>query len=76
MSTAQRNAAADQAADLLIHYFRLIAHNAGFGWDGDNNAEVRIIVDRLMDAARQVAREEIEAHRENEPHLHADGSSA
>ena len=67
---------ADKAADLLIHYFAGIAAEAGFNWDGDNASEIRTAVDHLMDAAREVAREEIEAHRENEPHLYADGSTS
>jgi hypothetical protein len=76
MNGPQQNASAGRAADLLIHYFAGIAHEAGFNWVGDNASEIRTAVDHLMDAARDIARQEIEAHRENEPHLHADGSSA
>ena len=60
---------------MLIHYFDLIARASGVAWDGDNAAEIRVAVDYLMDAARDIAREEVEAHDENEPHLYADGSS-
>ena len=74
MSTPQGPAGV--AADLLIHYFRTLVGIERADWDPDYSAEIRNVVDRLMDAARDIAREEIEAHRENEPHLHADGSSA
>jgi hypothetical protein len=69
------NANAETAADFLIHYFRMIAKRAGIEWDSDYSAEIRNAVDRLMDAARDIAQEEIAAHLESEPHLHADGSA-
>jgi hypothetical protein len=67
---------ADEVADLLIHFFRMLAGIDRTYWDPGYSAEIRNAVDRLMDAARDIAREEIAAHRENEPHLHADGSSS
>lgn len=76
MSGPTENVNAEAAADLLIHYFRVIAEKAGIGWDGDYSAEIRNAVDRLMDAAQDIARAEIAAHLENEPHLHADGSKS
>lgn len=75
MSTRQ-NPSADKAADLFVHYFSLIANRAGVPWDSDNVSEIRTAVDHLMDAARTAAREEVEAHLENDPHLYADGSSS
>jgi hypothetical protein len=74
MSAAEQ--AAEAAADTLIHYFRVIGGIERADWDSDYSAEIRGAVDRLMDAARDIAREEIAAHRESEPHLHADGSTA
>ena len=67
---------ADEAADALIHWFRTLAKVDRADWDPEYSAEIRNVVDRLMDAARDIAREEIEAHSENEPHLYADGSSS
>ena len=45
----------DRAADLLIHYFSLIAERAGVPWDGDNASEIRVAVDCLTDAATEAA---------------------
>lgn len=50
---------ADEAADLLIHYFRVASGIARADWDPDYSAEIRNAVDYLMEGARQVAREEI-----------------
>ena len=64
---------ADQrAADLLVHYFRLVANAAGVPWDGDNDVEVSSIVDALVDAMR----DEIRDHCDNSPHIYADGSTS
>jgi hypothetical protein len=67
---------ADEAADLLIHYFRTIGGIDRADWDPDYSAEIRNLVDHLMDAARDIAREEIRAHQESEPHLYPDGSAS
>jgi len=68
--------AADEAADMLIHYFRMLGGVSRTDWDPDYSAEIRNAVDRLMDAARDIAQEEIRAHCENDPHLYADGSTS
>lgn len=67
---------ADQAADLFIHYFREITERGLTVWDGDHSAEIRTTVDRLMDAARDIVREEVAAHLESEPHLYTDGAAS
>jgi hypothetical protein len=43
--------ARDDAADLLIHYMRLAFESAGREWDSDYSAELRDLVDRIVDAA-------------------------
>jgi hypothetical protein len=41
---------ADKAKELLRHYFRVVAKEAGVNWDSDNNSEVADIVDYIMQA--------------------------
>jgi hypothetical protein len=41
--------ASDAAADLLIFYIRCAWEAAGLGWEPDNSAEIRNLVDRLAD---------------------------
>lgn len=43
------------ATHLLQHYFSLVAQRAGVQWDSDNEAEVELIVDGLLGAARAQA---------------------
>ena len=66
----------DAAADLLIFYMRRVWEAAGLDWESDNSAEIRNLVDRLFDGAREVVNEEMRAHNENEPHIYRDGSTA
>lgn len=40
-----------KAKDLMIHYFSLIAREAGINWGYDNHAEIGAMVDLLFDAA-------------------------
>ena len=40
----------DKAKELLRHYFRVIARDAGVNWDSDNDAEVGGVVDYIMRA--------------------------
>ena len=40
----------DKAKELLQHYFRVVAEEAGVRWDSDNNSEVADIVDYIMRA--------------------------
>lgn len=54
---------ADNAADLLVHYFSMIADAGGVRWDGDNDSEIRAAVDGLMTTARLIAQEENESLR-------------
>jgi hypothetical protein len=66
----------DEAADLLIFYMRRAWEQAGLSWEPDNSAEIRNLVDRLADGAREAAGEECRAHAENAPHIYADGSTS
>ena len=66
----------DEAADLLIFYMRRVWEQAGLGWESDNSAEIRNLVDHLATAAREQADDEIRAHLENAPHIYADGSTS
>lgn len=71
MSTSQ--GPADEAADLLIHYFRTLSGIDRADWDPDYSSEIRNIVDHLMEGAREVAREEVETRlREVEKKHEAD----
>ena len=69
-----RGNAADDAAHLFIHYFRMIAQKAGIEWDPDYSAEIRTAIDYLMGAVRDIVSEEIRDHAENAPHIYANGS--
>lgn len=46
-------AAERRAVELAQHYFRLLATAAGVPWDGDNDAEVELMVASIIDAARE-----------------------
>jgi len=56
--------AKDEAVHLAQYYFRLIFQKDGVRWDEDNDSEIALIVDRIVDAARDEVREEIKALRE------------
>jgi hypothetical protein len=43
--------AGDDAADLLIFYMRRVWEEAGLNWQSDNSAEMRTLVDKLIQAA-------------------------
>jgi hypothetical protein len=43
--------AEERATELFIHYFRLIASQAGVAWDYDNDGEIRAAIEYLLDAA-------------------------
>jgi hypothetical protein len=62
----------DRAADLLIHYMSLAFRRVGLGWDGDNDSEIR----QLVDALHGMVLDEIQEHAENAPHIYADGSTS
>ena len=40
----------DKAKELLQHYFRVVAEEAGVNWDSDNNSEVADIIDYILAA--------------------------
>jgi hypothetical protein len=40
-----------QSVHLAQHYFRLIAEQAGVKWDGDNDTEIRLLVENIIEAA-------------------------
>ncbi len=61
----------DRAADLLVHYFREVWRRSGLTWDGDNDAEVRAIVD----AFAEIVADQIREHAQDAPHIYADGST-
>jgi hypothetical protein len=45
----------DRAAQLLRFYIRHAWEAAGKRWDGDNDAEIEVLVDALIGAARETA---------------------
>jgi hypothetical protein len=61
-----------RAIDLLTHYFRTVFEAAGLSWDADHASEV----EELVDALRNMVREEISDHVEQAPHSYPDGSAA
>jgi hypothetical protein len=65
-----------QAENLLVHYLRTVWEKAGLRWEGDNDAEVRSIVDALAEVATEAANHSVRQHQENAPHLYPDGSSS
>jgi hypothetical protein len=71
----------DKSVRLLTFYLSSAWEAAGLGdWVEENTREVEQIVGSLIvvmnHIADQRAQEAVEAHRENEPHLYADGSSS
>jgi hypothetical protein len=60
--------ARERAEQLLVWYFQHAWEAAGLKWDGDNESEVRSIVDAILDAALAGAKIdasiEVEAHRQ------------
>ena len=52
-----------RAIRLLRHYLRTVWSAAGLRWDGDNDAEVGLLVDAIIEAATQ-EHEDILAERE------------
>ena len=51
----------NEAADLLIYYMRQAWTRAGLNWEPDNSAEMRILVDHLMDAVDKRIEDVMEA---------------
>lgn len=47
----------EMAEILMGHYFELIATNAGVNWDHDNKAEIKELVNCLIEAAKDELRE-------------------
>lgn len=64
------------ATELLTHYLRTVWEAAALVWLPDNDAEVESIVNALAGVADEAANEAVRAHRENEPHIYPDGSTA
>lgn len=48
MSSAKK-----EAQDALLYYLRLLAVNQDLKWNGDNDEEVRGIVDLIIKAAKE-----------------------
>jgi hypothetical protein len=42
----------DEATRILAHYMRLAIEAAGLRWDSDNDAEMRQMVEAIVEAAR------------------------
>lgn len=60
----------ERAEDMLVHYLSTVWRKAGLTWDGDNDQEVRSIVDSIV----EMVDDDIRTHTENDPHLYPDGS--
>ena len=58
------NAKAMKAASVLTHYFKLIADKAGVKIDSDCEAEIRDIVENILDAAGEYTDEAIDSHND------------
>ena len=56
--------ARERAEDLLVHYISRAWLAAGKGWAGDNDTEVRFIVDAILDACREGVPQPAELHRD------------
>jgi hypothetical protein len=65
----------EDASQIFVYWLRAIAHVAVPELRVECSAEIAHAVDLLMEGARAIAREEIEAHRENSPHTYPDGST-
>jgi hypothetical protein len=50
MERRDYNHAAEQAIHALTYYFMLLFMKQGLAWDQDNNAEIRGIVENIIDA--------------------------
>jgi hypothetical protein len=66
----------DKAAHLLVYYFGLLARKAGVNWNSDNETEIEIAVDHIAHAIAAEVASQIEQHREEAPHIYADGSTS
>jgi hypothetical protein len=55
------NSNAQQAADLLKHYFRKLAEKSGMDWTSDNDTEIENVIEYLLDATQGQTDELIEA---------------
>lgn len=49
---------ASHAKSLLVFYLRQVYESAGLQWDTDNEAEVDTIVEGIIDAAAEKAKEQ------------------
>lgn len=52
MSYTKQDRAREDAQRVLTYYFRICAEKAGVRWTSDNDAEVRAVVDDIIQAAR------------------------
>jgi hypothetical protein len=48
----------DKAKQFAGHYFRLLGKHAGSKWNWENDAEIRQLVDYLIDAAKEEMQQE------------------
>lgn len=51
--------AQDRAADLLVHYFRIVFEKSGAGWDSDNTSEIYQAVDQIAAMVRDEVRAQL-----------------
>ena len=58
------NEKAQKAADALVYYFRLFAAHSVIPWNSDNEAEVRNIVENILDAAEDYTDDAIDSHND------------
>jgi hypothetical protein len=49
-----------EAAQLLVHYFQMIAKKAGLPWESDHTAEIEAAVEHIIDAARDEVRDDLD----------------
>jgi len=60
----------DKAAHMLVY------RKAGVNWNSDNETEIQIAVDHIAHAIAAEVAWQIGQHREEAPHIYADGSTS
>jgi len=60
------NRKAVQAADMLVHYFKLCMKQSGAKWDTDNEAEIRQIIEDIFDGVDDILVDRLGSHLRNE----------